>query len=334
MDCVAHPPIHNANPQILRKAMRHSSPLRTAGRSSSNRMPVDPARPEIDLRDGRYREQSGEAVGSLRRTLALRAHAHTSTTAGTSPRPPESTGVKLCSWLAALGLAAAAVPARAGPPYLTDDPVPTDTDHWEIYAFAAGEGRHSTVDEDIGLDLNYGPATNIQLTATLPFSFSHAPLEGWRSGTGDVELGLKYRFLRDEKRGVSASIFPRAILPTAAHSPGEKTRFLLPLWLGKDFGGSTSLFGGGGYMINPGSGNRNFWQGAIALTHDLSKEVSVGAEVTRQGPDAVGATSQTRFGVGSIVHIAGPASLLMSGGPTWADHRTGYHFYGAVGIDF
>ena len=32
-------------------------------------------------------------------------------------------------------------PAMAGPPYITDDPVPTDTGHWEIYAFTAGEGH-------------------------------------------------------------------------------------------------------------------------------------------------------------------------------------------------
>ena len=236
-------------------------------------------------------------------------------------------------WLIALGLAGASAPAWAGPPYLTDDPVPTDKAHWEVYVFTAGEGRRSVLDGDGGLDLNYGPVDGVQLTATLPLSVSHDPLEGWRSGTGDVELGVKYRFFHDAKHGLSAAIFPRAILPTASHSPGGKTRLLLPLWVGKDFAGGTSLFGGGGYLINPGAGNRNYWQAAAALTHDLDKNVSVGAEVTRQGPDMVGGTAQTRAGIGSIIHIAGPASLLMSGGPTWADHRTGYHFYLALGFD-
>lgn len=236
--------------------------------------------------------------------------------------------------IAALALAVAEVPASAGPPYLTDDPVPTDTNHWEIYAFTQGEGRRSTIDGEGGLDLNYGPVKDVQLTATLPLVFSHAPAEGWRGGTGDVELGVKYRFLHDEKHGLSGAIFPRAILATASHSPGEKTRFLLPLWLGKDFAGGTSLFGGGGYTINPGAGNRDFWQAGIALTHDVGKQVSLGAEITRQGSDTTGGTPQTRAGVGSIVHIAGPASLLVSGGPTWADHQTGYHFYAALGLNF
>ena len=228
----------------------------------------------------------------------------------------------------------AAAPAFAGPPYLTDDPIPTDTHHWEIYAFTEGEGRRSTLDGDAGLDLNYGPIKDVQLTSTLPLVFSHEPNDGWRNGTGDVELGVKYRFLHDEKNGISAAIFPRAILPTSSLASHERTRFLLPLWVGKDFAGGTSIFGGGGYELNPGMGNRNFWQAGLALTHDLSKEFSVGAEITRQGADTVGGTDQTRAGVGAIIHIAGPASLFISGGPTWADHRTSYRFYAALGFLF
>lgn len=236
--------------------------------------------------------------------------------------------------LAALALAGVAVPAWAGPPYLTDDPVPTDTGHWEIYAFTAGEGRGSTLEDDAGLDLNYGPIEDVQLTATLPLSFWHDALDGWRSGTGDVELGVKYRFLHDEKRGVSAAIFPRVILPTSSVATGGRARLLLPLWLGKDFAGGTSIFGGGGYLVNPGAGNRDFWQAAAAVTQDVSKRVSIGAEATRQGPDTVGGIAQTRAGVGGIVQLGGPYELLFSGGPTWADRRTGYHFYAALGFNF
>jgi hypothetical protein len=236
--------------------------------------------------------------------------------------------------VAALALVGAATPAWGGPPYLTDDPVPTDTGHWEIYAFTAGEGHRSTLDEDAGFDLNYGPVEGVQLTATLPLSFSHSPHEGWRGGTGDVELGVKYRFFHDEKDGLSAAIFPRAILPTAAHSPGERTRYLLPLWIGKDFSGGTSVFGGGGFTINPGATNRDFWQAGIAATHDLTKKLSVGAEITRQGPDTQDGTAQTRLGVGSIIQLSEHYALLFSGGPTWADHRTSYRFYAALGLNF
>lgn len=239
-----------------------------------------------------------------------------------------------CVRFAALALALASAPALAGPPYLTDDPVPTDTGHWEIYASTAAEGRRSNIDADAGFDLNYGPVKGIQLTATLPLGFSHAPREGWRAGTGDIELGVKYRFFNDQKHGLSAAIFPRAILPTSSLVSNGKTRFLLPLWVEKDFPGGTSVFGGGGYMINPGAGNRDFWQAAVALTHDVNDKVSLGAEVARQGSDTIGGTAQTRAGVGSIVKLSDHYALLFSGGPTWADHHTGYHVYAAVGLGF
>jgi hypothetical protein len=222
----------------------------------------------------------------------------------------------------------------AGPPYLTDDPVPTDTGHWEIYVFSAGEGRHSVADADAGLDLNYGPVKDIQLTATLPLSFSREPLTGWSSGTGDVELGVKYRFFDDEEHGLSAAIFPRAILPTSTIASNEKVRLLIPLWIGKDFRGGTSLFGGGGYEINPGAGNRDFWQAGFAVTHDLSAGVSAGAELFRRGADTAGGSPKTDLGAGAIIHIRGASSLLLSGGPSWSDHRTGYHFYAALGLNF
>jgi hypothetical protein len=234
--------------------------------------------------------------------------------------------------VAAVALALAA-PAIAGPPYLTDDPIPTDLGHWEIYGFAAGEGFGQALDMDVGTDLNYGVIESVQLTATLPLSFTHDET-GWSNGTGDVEIGVKYRFIHDERSGISAAVFPRVILPTSSLVANGKTRLLLPLWIGKDFAGGTTLFGGGGYLINPGAGNRNVWLAAVALTHDLSKDVSIGAELTHQGPDVVGGTSQTRAGAGAIVHLAAPASLLLSGGPTWADHQTGYHFYGALGLNF
>jgi hypothetical protein len=233
---------------------------------------------------------------------------------------------------AALALAGAAAPAFAGPPYLTDDPVPTDTGHWEIYGFTTGEGRGSTLDADAGFDLNYGPVKDVQLTATLPLSVSHDSLEGWRGGTGDLELGVKYRFLNDEKHGISAAVFPRAILPTSTIATGEKTRFLLPVWIGKDFHGGTSVFGGGGFEVNPGPGNRNFWQAAVAATQDVSDKVSIGAELAWQQPDTEGGTNQLRIGIGSIVKLSDHYALLFSGGPTWADHRTAYHLYAAVGM--
>ena len=145
---------------------------------------------------------------------------------------------------------------------------------------------------------------------------------------------VKYRFMNDERSGFSAAIFPRVILPTVEPLAGEKTRLLLPVWVEKDFAGGTSLFGGGGYEINPGPGNRDFWQAGVAADSRPQRDALVGAEVTQQGPRRVGGTAQTRAGARRDRQAFETLCLLLSGGPTWADHQTGYHLYAALGLDF
>jgi hypothetical protein len=236
---------------------------------------------------------------------------------------------------AAAALVLAASGAWAGPPYATDDPEPTDIGHWEIYAFTAGTRDHGALDGTAGFDLNYGAIEDVQLTATLPLAFAddHGPT---LAGAGDIELGVKYRIFEREVDGISIAVFPRVILPTASRRFGTgRVRVLLPLWAQKDFG-PWSLFGGGGYMINPGAGNRDFWQSGIALTRAVTPRLSLGGEIAHEGPDAAGAHAVTSFGVGGIYRLGGPFSLLFSGGPGVIHHGGGTQLnaYLALGLNF
>lgn len=233
-------------------------------------------------------------------------------------------GVIAC---AALMLAA---PAWAGPPYETDDPAPTETGHWEIYSFVTAEGRGGAYEGAAGLDLNYGALPGVQLTATVPLDFAHD--RGTRAGFGDLELGVKYRILEREHQGVSVAIFPRVILPTARG--GGRAAFLLPVWAQKE-AGRWAVFGGGGYTINPGAGNRDFGVAGIAVTRQLREGASLGVEVLRQGPDSVGARASTLLGLGGSVSLGGPVALIASGGPTIDDGgATRWRGYFALAANF
>lgn len=225
--------------------------------------------------------------------------------------------------------------AIAGPPYETDDPEPTEVGHFEIYSFAALEGASGGRSGAAGFDLNYGPIEDLQLTATLPLGYARAKGSGhWSGGVSDLEFGAKYRFFKDQKRRRSLAVFPRLILPTARKGMSTgRTRLLLPVWGQQDFG-KWSIFGGGGYELNPGEGNRNFWQAGIAVTRDVARGVSLGAELTRQGPEADDAQTVTSLGLGSIIHIRGPYSLLLSAGPNFTRSTSGFHIYSALGIGF
>jgi hypothetical protein len=233
-----------------------------------------------------------------------------------------------------LGLVLAGA-AKAGPPFLTDDPEPTDTGHWEIYApFADVDGRGGDYGGGFGAELNYGPAKDVQLTVGLPVSYAHDQ-GGLHAGRGDLEASVKYRFYHDEAAGLSVAIFPGVSLPTARRGFGNRrVTALLPVWAQKD-AGKWSLFGGGGYAVNPGAGNRDYWTGGAALTRELGERLLLGVEVDRTGPDAVDARATTSLGLGAILKLGGPFRLLGSGGPTFSGGhaQTGFHAFIALGID-
>ncbi len=237
--------------------------------------------------------------------------------------------------LAALLLALAS-PAAAGPPFLTDDPAPTDTGRWEVYApalDAAGKGRD--YDGALGVELNYGAAPDVQVTLGLPVAYVH-DADGFRSGRGDLELSVKYRFFHDEAAGLSVAVFPAISLPTAVHGLGDgRVTALLPVWAQKD-AGPWSVFGGGGYAINPGAGNRDYWTGGLAVSRQVTDALLLGAEIDRQGADTIDGSPSTSLGLGAILQLQPPFRLLGSAGPTFVDgdDAPGFHAFLALGLDF
>jgi hypothetical protein len=159
---------------------------------------------------------------------------------------------------------------------------------------------------------------------------------GWRWGTGDVELSAKYRFFHDEDAGLQIAVFPGITLPTGSNGLGAgNVTALLPVWIQKD-SGPWLVFGGGGYAINPGAGNRDYWTGGVAVSRHLGDRLLLGVEANRQGADTVGAEASTRLGIGAIYQFKAPFRLLASGGPTFEDHggAAGFHAFMALGLDF
>src|ERR1700676_2508584 len=94
-----------------------------------------------------------------------------------------------------VAMAALARPALAGPPYVSDDPQPTDYKHFEIYTFSSGTATRGDVGGGAsGVDFNYGAAPDLQLTATLPIGFDRPAPANASFGLSNIELAAKYRF--------------------------------------------------------------------------------------------------------------------------------------------
>lgn len=237
-----------------------------------------------------------------------------------------------------IAILACALPsaAFAGPPYITDDPEPTEAGHYEIYLFASGTRTQEGRGGAFGLDMSYGAAPDLQLSMTVPVAFENpggGPLIG---GIGNVEIAAKYRILHQETNGVDLSVFPRVFLPSASDRVGDQHASLfLPFWIGKHMGQWTT-FGGGGCALNNGADARDFCLVAWAVSYRVQENLELGAEIYHQTPDAVGASHATGLGFGARFDKSETLHFVGSFGPgiQHADETNQISAYAAVLFTF
>ena len=201
-------------------------------------------------------------------------------------------------------------PALAGPPYVSDDPEPTDYKHYEIYTFSNGTVTSAGTSGETGVDFNYGAAPDLQLTATLPAGFDRPTGEKPTVGLGNIELAAKYRFLHQDMVGWDVAIFPRVFLPSGSNIVGDnRASLLLPIWVQRDWTSKWSTFGGGGCVLN-GQSSRDFCLAGGVLTYQVLPKLQVGTEFFHQTADAVGTPATSSIGVGFRYDLSDTYHLL------------------------
>jgi hypothetical protein len=209
----------------------------------------------------------------------------------------------------------AAQPALAGPPYVTDDPEPTDYRHYEVYAYGGGTITRDGSGSEGGIDFNYGGLPDLQLTAVLPFAIDQPSGGPVTRGFGNVELAAKYKFLHQDDFGWDVAFFPRVFLPSLSANIGEQHHsLLLPLYAGRSWG-DWSTFGGGGCTISHGGGSHNFCEVGWALTYQLTPVLNIGGEIYHQGADSIGGKASTGIGAGVTYDLSDTYHLMASFGP-------------------
>lgn len=214
-------------------------------------------------------------------------------------------------------LACAAVPAFAGPPFMTDDPAPVDYKHSEFYVFTtydkASDGKTTAVP---AFEYNYGVLPDTQLHIVVPFT-RNAPNGGSAEyGLGDVEVGVKYRFIQETDSSPQVGIFPMAELDTGDADKGlgnGKTWWRLPVWIQKSWGEWTT-YGGAGYAINHADGAKNYPFGGWLLQKDIGEKWTLGGEVFSQGKTTVDGRATTFLNFGGYYKFTPDFNLLFSAG--------------------
>lgn len=226
---------------------------------------------------------------------------------------------KLAFAAATLLVLAASVPSTSwgGPPFLTDDPEPVEHRHWEVYlATLYANSRDATSGTAPHLEVNYGILTDLQLHLIVPLAYNHPKGGATSYGPGDTEFGVKYRFFHETENLPQAGIFPLVEIPTGDSDRGlgsGHVPMFLPLWLQKSWGEWTT-YGGGGYWINPGGGNRNFWQLGWLGQREITKALTLGAEIFHFSRDSDAGRDRTGYNVGGIFNLSEEHHILFSAG--------------------
>ena len=225
---------------------------------------------------------------------------------------------------------------QAGPPFVTDDPEPVDHQHWEFYlASQHTETADGWSGHRAHFELNYGVISNAQLHLIAPLAYS-APAQGSRHyGYGDTELGVKFRFIGQTPDFPEMATFPLLEIPTGNADDGlgsGHVQAFLPLWVQKDFG-SWTVYGGGGYGINPGARNRNWGFGGAVLQDQVWRNLLVGGEIYHRTSMQSGGRDDTAFNLGTVFDFNEHHHLLFSAGRS-VDGPTEFQMYVAYQFTF
>jgi len=207
---------------------------------------------------------------------------------------------------------------NAGPPFNTDDPEPVGFRHWEYYVssvntFQAGVWAGTSPH----LEANYGIVPNVQVHLLVPLNYIYSKKEGSEFGYADTELGVKFRFLQETDNRPQAGIFPIVEVPTVRNSTfsNGKTKIFLPVWLQKSFDKLTT-YGGAGYWINPGYGNKNWVFAGWELQYEFSEKITLGGELIYHTSPEDGGKSTAGFNLGGIINPSEKFHIIFSFGRT------------------
>jgi hypothetical protein len=186
--------------------------------------------------------------------------------------------IAIALWLLALGSAR----GQGGPPMITDDPGTPGDGKFEINLAIAFEHRpNETLFDAPAIDINYGVGDRIQLTLQGGPAVLKRSGHGAIGGLGGTEAAVKWRFIDDEKAGLTISMFPRVLfnISQSAARRGladDGTRFQIPFQVAKKFPGFDLDLEWGPLVSTIGPSE---WLYGIVLAREISKKTTLMAEL-------------------------------------------------------
>jgi hypothetical protein len=194
--------------------------------------------------------------------------------------------LKIRGLIFGIGVLVAIHSAHAGPPFVTDDPEPVPPGGWEINVPFILERTPGRTEMNAPLfDLNYG-LPEVQSKVEFPIKIVRDDTSGTEAGAGDLLLGVKWRFLNNEKSHLQFGIYPQVLVPRAIGSVvlAEDERRLYCRCSRRRAGTNGPFMATsdiGGKMLPR---TRDYFYAGAVLERELSERIRLGAELFGNSP--------------------------------------------------
>jgi hypothetical protein len=129
-------------------------------------------------------------------------------------------------------------------------------------------------------------------------------------------LGIDYQFFKGTESLPHMVIYPTLEVPTGDASEGLGSghlQFFLPVWAEQEIGKWT-IYGGGGFELNPGGNNRDWVITGIVAQYQVLDNLALGAEVYNRTSQQVGQRDDTAFNLGATYDFNDTYHLVVSAG--------------------
>jgi hypothetical protein len=173
--------------------------------------------------------------------------------------------------------------AQAGPPMITDDTETPERGHFEIQLALTYDQklRERSVETPL-LDFNYGLMDHLELNIELPWETTVSSESGHHpSGIGESKVGLKGRFMDEDKNGVSMSFYPQfqvggSALKWAHDRQSHQKHMLLPFQIEKSLGPLTV---GGEFGVDLQKAHKPAQFYGVVIGHEFNDRFEMMGEV-------------------------------------------------------
>jgi hypothetical protein len=176
----------------------------------------------------------------------------------------------------------ASASAAGGPPFVSDDPDTPGSGNWEINTAVIGAQSHHHWDLAApDFDINYGWGEHVQLKLDLNWASAESADGRRMSGLGAADVGVKWRFVDQEKSGFALSIYPQLLMNLASSSAArgltsEYRQFLLPAEVSTVYGGFEFDAEAGRNFVQ---GGPDAWVAGMIAAHACGPKLECGLEL-------------------------------------------------------